>query len=99
MKQKRRYEKPMVKIVTEMGVILECLHEIYDTEGEQLSKDNNINKTIAFPFIKMLENRCEGIEAKEIHKMAWQIYNENKDTIYFVEKVKKLLKPYLKEDA
>lgn len=89
----------MVKIMTEMGVILECLLEIYDTEGEQLSKDSNINKTMAFPFIKMLENQCEGIEAKEIHKMAWQIYNENKDKVFFVERAKELLKPYLKENA
>lgn len=97
LKQKRRYEKPIVKSVTEIEIILECLHEIYDTEGEELSKDNNIHKTMAFPFIKMIEDQCERIGAKEIHKMAWQIYNENADTVFFVKKVKEFLEIYLKD--
>lgn len=86
-----------MKSVTEIGVILECLYEIYDTEGEELMKDNNIHKTMIFPFIKMIENQCEGIGAKEIHQRAWQIYNENADTTFFVKKVKEFLETYLKD--
>lgn len=29
---KRKYEKPMIKFVTDMNIILECLYEVYGQE-------------------------------------------------------------------
>lgn len=91
---KRRYEKPVIRFVTDISVILECLHEVYGMEGEQVLSGKNIDSTIIYSFIKMLENQCEGIPAERLHKVLWEVdedYPKNPD---FLEKASIILKPY-----
>ena len=50
--QKRKYEKPMIKFVTDMNIILECLYEVYGQEEQHVleGKDNSVQDGNAFLF-------------------------------------------------
>lgn len=92
--EKRRYEKPVIRFVTDISVILECLHEVYGMEGEQVLSGKNIYSTMIYPFIKMLENQCEGIPAERLHKVLWEVYEDYPEKTDFLEKASIILKPY-----
>ena len=36
MEAKKKYEKPAFRLVTDLGSILECLYEVYGTDGTML---------------------------------------------------------------
>lgn len=95
--QKKKYVKPMIRFVTDMDIILECLHETYGMEGEQVLSGKNIYATMIYPFVKMLENQCEGISAEEIHQKLWESYRSNMEKDGFVKNAILFLKPYKKE--
>jgi len=92
--QKRKWEKPVLKLVTEPDIILECLHETYGMEGELVLSGKNIHATMIFPFVKMLENQCENIQAEEIHKQLWELYLINTEKDNFIRAARLFLEPY-----
>ena len=91
--QKRKYEKPMIKVVTDMNIILECLYEVYGQEEQHVLEGKDIQKTMIFPFLKMLENQCNGITVREIHKKLWEIYIAERTKEPFISNAESLLKP------
>ena len=36
MEAKKKYEKPAFRLVTDLGSILECLYEVYGTDGNDV---------------------------------------------------------------
>ena len=46
--QKRKYEKPMIKFVTDMNIILECLYEVYGQEEHHVLEGKDIQKNDDF---------------------------------------------------
>lgn len=96
--QKKKYEKPRIRFVTDIDVILECLHEVYGLEREQVLSGKNIHCTMIYPFIKMLENQCEGISAEGLHEILWKIYVQNSEIAVFLEEAEITLKSYLQEE-
>lgn len=42
MEAKKKYEKPAFRLVTDLGSILECLYEVYGTDGTMLIAGNKL---------------------------------------------------------
>lgn len=99
----KKYEKPAIRFVTDVEVVLECLHEVYGLEKDRVRSGKHIHNTMIFPFLKMLESHCKEVSAPELHKLLWQAYEENPGKEDFLEKAGVLIQPYLKgeedEDA
>lgn len=83
-------------IVDDMGIILECLYEVYGEERPQVYAGRAVQETMIFPFVKMLENQCEGITAVEIHEKLWEEYSLFMGKEVFLEVAAEVLKPYAK---
>lgn len=96
---KERYIKPVEAKVTDIGIMLECLHEVYESEGSLLLSGKALRSTMAYPFIKMIESQCHGISAKEIHRLLWNIYLVKKEKKLFVNAAKEQLEQYVKGDV
>lgn len=96
--QKMRYVKPAMKFVTDVDIILECVHEVYGMEGVQVLSGKNIHNTMIYPFMKMLENHCSNVSAEGLHKVLWEIYVDHLEKADFLEKAETIIKPYLKNE-
>lgn len=94
----KSYKKPAIRFVTDVEVVLECLHEVYGQEEERIRSGKNIHNTMAFPFLKMLESHCKEILAAGLHEVLWQVYEANPEKADFLEKAGTLIQPYLKEE-
>lgn len=88
--QKENME-PMVQKVTDMGIMLECLHEVYGTEEEQLLSGKSLRSTMAYPFIKMIGDQCKSLPPKKLHRILWGIYREDKEKYAFIKAAKEQL--------
>ena len=59
MEAKKKYVKPAFRFVTDLGSILECLYEVYGTDGELLLKGEKLSDTVICPFVRMVQ-KCGG---------------------------------------
>lgn len=98
MELKKKYVKPEIRFVTDLEVILECLHEVYGQEREKIVSGKNIQRTMIYPFLKMLADQCEGVSEEGIHTVLWEIYAETPEIEGFLEKANVILKPYAKPE-
>ena len=94
--QKKNYIKPLVPGVTDLEIMLECLHEVYESEGNLLQSGISLRSTMAYPFIKMIESQCQGLPAKEIHRLLWSKYLAEKERTAFIKLSENQLKEYRK---
>lgn len=94
--QKEKNIKPVEAKVTDIGIMLECLHEVYESEGGLLLSGKTLRSTMVYPFIKMIEAQCQGISAKEIHQLLWNIYLVKEGKSLFVKVAKDQLEQYEK---
>lgn len=92
--QKRRYEKPKIHYFTDFDIVLECVYELYEEEKQVILKESNIQKTMIFIFLKMLEKECKEISAEQIHEKIWNSNSLVNGKEKFIEVAGKLLKPY-----
>ena len=60
MEAKKKYVKPAFRFVTDLGSILECLYEVYGTDGELLLKGEKLSDTVICPFVRMVQKKCSG---------------------------------------
>ena len=67
MEAKKKYEKPAFRLVTDLGSILECLYEVYGTDGTMLIAGNKLSDTVIYPFIRMIKKKCN----PKIRKGRW----------------------------
>lgn len=95
MKMKR--DKADIKFETDYGIVLECIREVYSLEEEHLRLGADFRKTMVFPFMKMLERHCSSIQMDKLHKVLWEVYQENREEKDFLEKAGVILKPYCGE--
>lgn len=86
--------KPVMRRVADLEIMLECLCEVYGSEGDVLRSGRNVRLTMAYPFLKMIESKCPGLSAKELHRILWNIYIEGNDETDFMNKAQELLYPY-----
>lgn len=82
---KEIYIKPVKAKVTDIGIMLECLHEVYESEGSLLLSGKALRSTMAYPFIRMIESQCQGLSAREVHQLLWNIYLEGKEKSLFIK--------------
>ena len=74
MEAKKKYEKPAFRLVTDLGSILECLYEVYGTDGTMLIAGNKLSDTVIYPFIRMIKKKCKAVDAEKLNLMLWKIY-------------------------
>ena len=97
MEAKRKYEKPAVRFVTELDNILECLYEVYVSDGVLLLIGEQLSNTIIYPFLCMIEKKCKILDLESLHRMLWKIYMVSSAKEAFVSAAKIELQPYLEE--
>ena len=80
----------MRESVTDVRIILECLQEAYQMEGDMVRSGKNIHATMIYPFVRMLQEKCRDLTEEQIHKALW-ISGADR---MFVERASKILEPY-----
>ena len=68
MEAKKKYEKPAFRLVTDLGSILECLYEVYGTDGTMLIAGNKLSDTVIYPFIRMIKKKCKAVDAEKLNQ-------------------------------
>ena len=71
MEAKKKYEKPAFRLVTDLGSILECLYEVYGTDGTMLIAGNKLSDTVIYPFIRMIKKKCKAVDAEKLRLFRW----------------------------
>ena len=80
--------------VTDVRIILECLQEAYQMEGDMVRSGKNIHATMIYPFVRMLQEKCRDLTEEQIHKTLWKEYEISGADRMFVERASKILEPY-----
>ena len=68
MEAKKKYDKPAFRLVTDLGSILECLYEVYGTDGTMLIAGNKLSDTVIYPFIRMIKKKCKAVDAEKLNQ-------------------------------
>ena len=87
------------KVDTYIGIILECLHEVYETEKQSILSGTDYRITMIRPFIKMLGNQFWKLPENGIQYVLWEIYQDNIEKEEFCEKARLVLQPYYKRNV
>ena len=92
-------ERTEYALVTDIRIILECLHEAYQMEGDLLKSGKNIYATMIYPFIRMIKEQCStmGMGEEELHKELWKTYETEEDNVKFVDAAWKFLELHQRE--
>ena len=90
-------EQVLIKFEADYDVMLECIQEVYGLEGDNLRLGKDFRRTMVLPFMKMLERHCSGIRMENLHKVLWEVYQEDMGGKNFLEKAEIILKPYYRE--
>ena len=90
-------EQVLMRFEADYDVVLECIQEVYGLEGDNLRLGKDFRRTMVLPFMKMLERHCSGIRMENLHKVLWEVYQEDMGGKNFLEKADILLKPYYRE--
>ena len=74
-------------LVTDIRIMLECLYEAYQMEGDLLKSGKNIYATMIYPFIRMIKEQCSTMEMceEDLHKELWRAYETEEDNVKFVD--------------
>ncbi len=75
----------MRESVTDVRIILECLQEAYQMEGDMVRSGKNIHATMIYPFVRMLQEKCRDLTEEQIHKTLWKEYEISGADRMFVE--------------
>ena len=86
-----------MRFEADYDVVLECIQEVYGLESDNLRLGKDFRRTMVLPFMKMLERHCSGIRMENLHKVSWEVYQEDMGGKNFLEKADILLKPYYRE--
>lgn len=87
----------LMRFEADYDVVLECIQEVYGLEYDNLRLGKDFRKTMVLPFMKMLERHCSGIRMENLHKVLWEVYQEDMGRKNFLEKAEIILKPYYRE--
>lgn len=87
-------ESTMRESVTDVRIILECLQEAYQMEGDMVRSGKNIHATMIYPFVRMMQEKCRDLTEEQIHKTLWKEYEISGADRMFVERASKILEPY-----
>ena len=55
----------MRESVTDVRIILECLQEAYQMEGDMVRSGKNIHATMIYPFVRMLQEKCRDLTEEQ----------------------------------
>ena len=56
----------MRESVTDVRIILECLQEAYQMEGDMVRSGKNIHATMIYPFVRMLQEKCRDLTEEHL---------------------------------
>ena len=87
----------LMRFEADYDVVLECIQEVYGLECDNLRLGKDFRRTMVLPFMKMLERHCSGIRMENLHKVLWEVYQEDMGGKNFLEKAEIILKPYYRE--
>ena len=90
-------EQVLMRFEADYDVVLESIQEVYGLEGDNLRLGKDFRRTMVLPFMKMLERHCDGIRMENLHKVLWEVYQEDMGGKNFLEKAEIILKPYYRE--
>ena len=90
-------DQVFMKFEADYDVVLECIQEVYGLEGDNLRLGKDFRRTMVLPYMKMLERHCDGIRMENLHKVLWEVYQEDMGGKNFLEKAEIILKPYYRE--
>ena len=90
-------DQVFIRFEADYDVVLECIQEVYGLEGDNLRLGKDFRRTMVIPFMKMLERHCDGIRMENLHKVLWEVYQEDMGGKNFLEKAEIILKPYYRE--
>ena len=76
----------LMRFEADYDVVLECIQEVYGLEGDNLRLGKDFRRTMVLPFMKMLERHCDGIRMENLHKVLWEVYQEDMGGKNFLEK-------------
>lgn len=74
--------------ITDVDIVLECLYEVYQQEGNPNLSKKEIRKTMLYPFLKMLERMPdyqEKINCRILHENLWGIFIDSLNKKEFIE--------------
>lgn len=95
METQKEYDmEPIIQRATDLGIMLECLHEVYGAEEAQLLSGKSLQSTMAYSFIKMIEAQCKSLPSKKLHQILWVIYRKEKEKYAFIREAKDQLTAY-----
>ena len=90
-------DQVLIRFEADYDVVLECIQEVYGLECDNLRLGKDFRRTMVLPFMKMLERHCSGIWMENLHKVLWEVYQEDMGGKNFLEKAEIVLKPYYRE--
>ena len=90
-------DQVLMRFEADYDVVLECIQEVYGLECDNLRLGKDFRRTMVLPFMKMLERHCSGIRMENLHKVLWEVYQEDMGGKNFLEKAEIILKPYYRE--
>ena len=90
-------DKVLMRFEADYEIVLECIYEVYGLEAHHLYQGRDFRKTMVWPFMKMLERHCGGVQMESLHKVLWEVYQESTGEKDFLEKAEIILKSYYRE--
>lgn len=84
----------MRESVTDVCIILECLQEAYQMEGDMVRSGKNIHATMIYPFVRVLQEKYRDLTEEQIHKTLWKEYEISESARRFIERASKILETY-----
>lgn len=90
--------KTDTRFITDVDIVLECLYEVYQQEGNPNLSKKDIRKTMLYPFLKMLEQMPEyeeKINCRTLHQNLWSIFIDSMNKKEFIEQAQIFLEKLL----
>lgn len=87
--------KTTTKFTTDVDIVLECLYEVYQQEGNLYLSKKDIRRTMVYPFLKMLERMPdyeEKVNYRKLHQNLWNVFLHSMSMKEFVEQAQNFLK-------
>lgn len=81
---KKTYKKTGFR--TDAFIVMECLYEVYQREGNPVLEGKRLQKTMVFPFLKMLEGDYNSLQLNKLHQHLWEIFRQASGNSEFVQR-------------
>ena len=70
---------------TDASIVMECLYEVYQREGNPVLAGKRLQKTMVFPFLKMLEGDYNSLQLNKLHQHLWEMFRQASGSGEFIK--------------